>query len=264
MIDGVNVGRYLQTYSKTDFGPRLGLAYDLDGSGRTVVRGWGMFWNFTPGGTSSSKAQNPPFLQATTLTTNLGRTSNSAKACRRRPASIRIVRRQDDAVDFRHQRARRLRAQLQRERPASDGHELPRGGCLRGLPRPATDAQGRSEPGAAHRRCDQCGHQSAASQLSHRRCARSAAFGAGERWTTTRSSSSSIAGSRTAFRSRTAHPGQDRRLELGQRRHRDADQRLRPRIQPRAGRTTTSDTPSARTGSTSCPGRRTRCMAAGR
>jgi hypothetical protein len=27
-----------------------------------------MFWNFTPGGTSSSKAQNPPFLQSTLLT----------------------------------------------------------------------------------------------------------------------------------------------------------------------------------------------------
>jgi hypothetical protein len=27
-----------------------------------------VFWNFTPGGTSSSKAQNPPFLQATALT----------------------------------------------------------------------------------------------------------------------------------------------------------------------------------------------------
>jgi hypothetical protein len=73
VIDGVQVGRYLQTYSKKNFGPRLGFAYDLDGSGRTVVRGgWGMFWNFTPGGTSSSKAQNPPFLQATTLTSTLG------------------------------------------------------------------------------------------------------------------------------------------------------------------------------------------------
>jgi Carboxypeptidase regulatory-like domain len=73
VIDGVEVGRYLQTYSKTNFGPRFGFAYDLDGTGRTVVRGgWGMFWNFTPGGTSSSKAQNPPFLQATTLTTSLG------------------------------------------------------------------------------------------------------------------------------------------------------------------------------------------------
>jgi hypothetical protein len=73
VINGVKVGRYLQTYSKRDFGPRLGFAYDLDGSGRTIVRGgFGVFWNFTPGGTSSSKAQNPPFLQATTLTTNFG------------------------------------------------------------------------------------------------------------------------------------------------------------------------------------------------
>lgn len=73
MINGVKVGRYLQTYSKTDFGPRVGLAYDLFGDGRTIVRGgYGIFWNFSPGGTSSSKAQNPPFLQSTTLTTNFG------------------------------------------------------------------------------------------------------------------------------------------------------------------------------------------------
>jgi hypothetical protein len=31
-----------------------------------------MFWNFTPGGTSSSKAQNQPFLQAQAQTTSLG------------------------------------------------------------------------------------------------------------------------------------------------------------------------------------------------
>jgi hypothetical protein len=68
-IAGVHVGRYLQTYSKKDFGPRLGFAYDLAGDGRTIVRGgFGVFWNFTPGGTSSSKAQNPPFLQSTALT----------------------------------------------------------------------------------------------------------------------------------------------------------------------------------------------------
>jgi len=73
VINGVKVGRYLQTYSKTDFGPRVGFAYDLTGNGRTIVRGgYGMFWNFSPGGTSSSKAQNPPFLQSTTLTTNFG------------------------------------------------------------------------------------------------------------------------------------------------------------------------------------------------
>jgi Carboxypeptidase regulatory-like domain len=68
VIAGVPVGRYLQTYSKRDLGPRFGLAYDLDGSGKTLIRGgFGIFWNFTPGGTSSSKAQNPPFLQSTTI-----------------------------------------------------------------------------------------------------------------------------------------------------------------------------------------------------
>ncbi len=69
VMDGVDVGRYLQTYSKSDIGPRFGFAYDVSGTGRTLVRGGvGMYWNFTPGGTSSSKAQNPPFLQSTALT----------------------------------------------------------------------------------------------------------------------------------------------------------------------------------------------------
>ena len=76
VINGVNVGRYLQTYSKTDFAPRLGFAYDITGDARMVLRGgFGVFWNFTPGGTSSSKAQNPPFLQSTALTTNAGATT---------------------------------------------------------------------------------------------------------------------------------------------------------------------------------------------
>jgi hypothetical protein len=72
-IGGVEVGRYLQTYSRRDFGPRFGFAYDVTGTGKTIVRGgYGLFWNFTPGGTSSSKAQNPPFLQAQSFTTSLG------------------------------------------------------------------------------------------------------------------------------------------------------------------------------------------------
>jgi hypothetical protein len=76
VINGVEVGRYLQTYSRRDLGPRLGLAYDVRGNGRTIVRGgFGVYWNFSPGGTSSSKAQNPPFLQSTALTTSLGSTN---------------------------------------------------------------------------------------------------------------------------------------------------------------------------------------------
>jgi hypothetical protein len=71
VVNGIKVGRYLQTYSKRDLGPRFGFAYDVNGSGRTIVRGgFGIFWNFTPGGTSGSKAQNPPFLQATALNAN--------------------------------------------------------------------------------------------------------------------------------------------------------------------------------------------------
>jgi len=76
VIDGVRVGRHLQTWSRADLGPRFGFAYDLRGNGLTIVRGgMGVFWNWGPGGTSSSKAQNPPFLRsaarASTFGTNL-------------------------------------------------------------------------------------------------------------------------------------------------------------------------------------------------
>jgi hypothetical protein len=73
VINGVHVGRYLQTYSKGDVGPRAGFAYDVSGNGRTTVRGGvGVFWNWGVGGTSSSKATNPPFLQTTDLSATGG------------------------------------------------------------------------------------------------------------------------------------------------------------------------------------------------
>jgi hypothetical protein len=81
VMNGVKVGRYLQTYSKKDLGPRFGFAYDMKGNGKTLIRGGvGVFWNFTPGGTSSSKAQNPPFLQSTALTTSAGGTAGLLSA----------------------------------------------------------------------------------------------------------------------------------------------------------------------------------------
>jgi Carboxypeptidase regulatory-like domain/TonB dependent receptor-like, beta-barrel len=68
-INGVRVGRYLQTYSRSDFAPRLGFAYIVRGDGRTVLRGgFGKFWNTPLTGTGSSKGQNPPFLLAQVLT----------------------------------------------------------------------------------------------------------------------------------------------------------------------------------------------------
>jgi hypothetical protein len=73
VVDGARVGRHLQTWSRKDFGPRLGFAYDALGSGRTVIRGgFGVFWNWGPGGTSSSKAQNPPFLRSVAANTTFG------------------------------------------------------------------------------------------------------------------------------------------------------------------------------------------------
>ena len=148
VIDGVEVGRYLQTYSKGDFAPRVGFAYDLGGNGRTVVRGgFGVFWNFTPGGTSSSKAQNPPFLQATALTptptaygTNLllkdglplppGVDPN-------RPAAGNT--RSIFDINFRDAFARQWNVNVQR----AARHELHGGGRLRRVAGPADDPEGR-------------------------------------------------------------------------------------------------------------------------
>jgi hypothetical protein len=72
-MGGVRVGRQLQSWQRTDFGPRFGVAYDIRGDGKTLVRGgYGVFWNWGPGGTSSSKAQNPPFLRSALQTSSVG------------------------------------------------------------------------------------------------------------------------------------------------------------------------------------------------
>jgi hypothetical protein len=72
LADGRRVGRELQITSAKDFAPRVGFAYDLFGSGKTVLRGgYGIFWNNPLTGTSSSKAINPPFLLSQSFTTTL-------------------------------------------------------------------------------------------------------------------------------------------------------------------------------------------------
>ena len=108
VIAGVEVGRHLQTYSKRDLGPRLGFAYDLAATARPSLRGgYGIFWNFTPGGTSSSKAQNPPFLQATSLNANPTAYGSNLllKDGLPPPPGVDPTRPavRDDALDLRHQ-----------------------------------------------------------------------------------------------------------------------------------------------------------------
>ncbi|HWQ32973.1 MAG TPA: carboxypeptidase-like regulatory domain-containing protein, partial [Blastocatellia bacterium] len=71
-INGIKVGRRLQTTPKKDFAPRFGFAYDVFGGGKTVVRGgYGIFWNNPLTGTSSQKPSNPPFLLSNAQTTTL-------------------------------------------------------------------------------------------------------------------------------------------------------------------------------------------------
>ena len=92
-INGVKVGRYLQTYSKRDFGPRLGFAYDLDGERqddrprrlRAVLELHARRHLLVEG----AEPAVPAGAGARRRTS--GRTSCCRTGCRRRPASIRIV-----------------------------------------------------------------------------------------------------------------------------------------------------------------------------
>jgi hypothetical protein len=72
VINGIDVGRALQTTPTKDFAPRFGFAYDVFGRGQTVLRGgYGIFWNNPLTGTSSQKPSNPPFLLSNSQITTL-------------------------------------------------------------------------------------------------------------------------------------------------------------------------------------------------
>lgn len=55
-------GDSLTQTDKNNFGPRVGLAYDLRGDGRSVIRGgYGLFYFLDRGGIDNQLAQNPPY-----------------------------------------------------------------------------------------------------------------------------------------------------------------------------------------------------------
>ena len=106
-----------------------------DGRGKNLVRGgFGVFWNFSPGGTSSSKAQNPPFLQSTPNPTPTAYGSNLllSTGLPPPPASIRTAAagatRSIFDIDFRD-----AYAAVERQLPAQPRHQLHGRSRLRGI-----------------------------------------------------------------------------------------------------------------------------------
>ena len=134
-INGVEVGRYLQTYSRRDFGPRLGFAYDLAA---------------TAGQSSAAATACSGTSRRAAPRRRRRRTSRSCRRRRSRPAwaptsccrmaSTRRRRRASrraagrlDAVGVPDRLPRRACAQLQRERAAAARHQLHGGSGLFGI-----------------------------------------------------------------------------------------------------------------------------------
>ena len=223
-----------------------------------------MFWNFTPGGTSSSKAQNPPFLQATTLTTTLGTNLRLQDGLppppgvdpNRAPAGTT---RSIFDINARDAYAHNYNVNVQRQLgtnylvevayAGSQGRQL----TLKGDPNQARPTVGVTNSDvnrpyiAISPALRTLGRVQSEGRDQLQRAAHEVQPPARE----------------SVFVRELLYVREDDGLQLRQRRHRHAPQRLRLRTTTGRAPNTTSGTPSARTGSTSCRSRATSGMAAG-
>ncbi len=153
VINGTKVGRYLQTYSKGDFGPRFGFAYDLNGDGKTVRPRRLRHLLELGRGRNVLVEGHEPAVPPDHRHLGVGRSEQPA-CC---PHGLPTPRRSNpalrpgrlDAVRLRDRLPRQLRHELERQLAAADRPQLHGRAGLRGLARPPAHPEDQPEPGPA-------------------------------------------------------------------------------------------------------------------